>query len=161
MPEGTLLRCVAYFDNSENNLSNPDPSIEVGWGEQTWEEMMIGYFEGVFLNQDLSLPEPTITPLGNDEYRVRFTYRPDRAIKSAHVAGTFNEWSLFNNPLTDPDGDGLLTADVTLPKGEYRYKFVIDGNYWTHDPASRILTGVLHESFFVTGREDSGEGAGE
>jgi hypothetical protein len=35
---------VAYFDNSEKNKFNPDPSKEVRWGDQTWEEMMIGWF---------------------------------------------------------------------------------------------------------------------
>ena len=52
---------------------------------------------------------------------------------------------------SDADGDGVYEADVTLKPGPYRYKFVIDGDYWTHDPASRILTGFLHESFFVAG----------
>ncbi len=44
LPRGTRLHCTALFDNSENNLSNPDPKREVHWGEQTWDEMMIGYF---------------------------------------------------------------------------------------------------------------------
>jgi hypothetical protein len=43
-PKGSKLHCVAHFDNSENNLANPDPTQPVGWGEQTWEEMMIGWF---------------------------------------------------------------------------------------------------------------------
>ena len=45
IPAGTVLECIATFDNSEDNLSNPDPSAEVYWGEQSWEEMMIGYFD--------------------------------------------------------------------------------------------------------------------
>ena len=44
LPRGTHLLCVAHFDNSEENLNNPDPKRDVGWGEQTWDEMMIGYF---------------------------------------------------------------------------------------------------------------------
>ncbi len=44
VPKGTKLHCVAHFDNSENNLANPDPTHSVSWGEQTWEEMMIGFF---------------------------------------------------------------------------------------------------------------------
>ena len=44
LPRGTELLCTAHFDNSESNLSNPDPTRNVGWGEQTWDEMMIGYF---------------------------------------------------------------------------------------------------------------------
>ncbi len=43
-PAGTRLHCYATFDNSEDNLANPDPTAEVRWGEQTWEEMMIGWF---------------------------------------------------------------------------------------------------------------------
>lgn len=44
MPKGTKLLCTAYFDNSENNPSNPDPNRTVTFGEQTWDEMMIGWF---------------------------------------------------------------------------------------------------------------------
>jgi peroxiredoxin len=44
LPRGTELLCTAHYDNSESNLSNPDPMRNVGWGEQTWDEMMIGYF---------------------------------------------------------------------------------------------------------------------
>jgi peroxiredoxin len=44
VPKGARLHCVAHFDNSEENLANPDPTQPVGWGEQTWDEMMIGWF---------------------------------------------------------------------------------------------------------------------
>jgi hypothetical protein len=42
---GTRLEWVGYFDNSRNNPRNPDPSAEVRFGEQSWEEMMIGFFD--------------------------------------------------------------------------------------------------------------------
>lgn len=42
LPAGTELYCVATFDNSEDNLANPDPNASVRWGDQTWDEMMIG-----------------------------------------------------------------------------------------------------------------------
>jgi peroxiredoxin len=45
MPRDTILECVAHFDNSEDNPANPDPRKTVTWGDQTWEEMMIGYFD--------------------------------------------------------------------------------------------------------------------
>jgi peroxiredoxin len=45
LPAGTRIKCSAVFDNSENNLSNPDPTKYVYWGEQTWEEMMIGFVD--------------------------------------------------------------------------------------------------------------------
>jgi hypothetical protein len=42
-PKGTRVDCVAHFDNSSKNKYNPDPTKEVRWGDQTWEEMMIGW----------------------------------------------------------------------------------------------------------------------
>jgi len=44
VPEGARMECVARYDNSPNNKNNPDPAKEVRWGDQTWEEMMIGWF---------------------------------------------------------------------------------------------------------------------
>jgi peroxiredoxin/mono/diheme cytochrome c family protein len=45
MPAGTKLRCLAHFDNSDKNPNNPDASKPVFWGDQTWEEMMVGWFD--------------------------------------------------------------------------------------------------------------------
>ncbi|HMI52448.1 MAG TPA: hypothetical protein VK525_13110 [Candidatus Saccharimonadales bacterium] len=42
---GTELQAVAWFDNSKNNPHNPDPEAAVRWGEQTYEEMMVGFFD--------------------------------------------------------------------------------------------------------------------
>ena len=44
---GTRLLWVAHFDNSANNPLNPDPTAEVRYGEQSWDEMMIGFFDVV------------------------------------------------------------------------------------------------------------------
>jgi len=40
MKKGTKLRVTWFYDNSQNNFSNPDPKLNVTWGEQTWNEMM-------------------------------------------------------------------------------------------------------------------------
>jgi peroxiredoxin len=45
IPRGTVIKCLAHYDNSEANLNNPNPKTEVKWGEQTFDEMMIGAFE--------------------------------------------------------------------------------------------------------------------
>jgi mono/diheme cytochrome c family protein len=42
---GTRLRAVAWYDNSRNNPHNPDPSATVTWGDQTYQEMMVGFFD--------------------------------------------------------------------------------------------------------------------
>jgi peroxiredoxin len=149
LPAGTLMNCVAHFDNSEKNLANPDPNATVTWGEQTWEEMMIGYYEGVLINQDLSLPEPQIARVNDHETDVVFTYRPDRPARTVHLAGTFNGWNNSSHPLTGPDAEGCYQARVRLKRGTYQYKYVIDSDYWVPDPASPRLIGVLHETLLV------------
>jgi hypothetical protein len=45
LPKGTKIFCSAHFDNSKNNPNNPDPNKEVAWGDQTWEEMMVGWID--------------------------------------------------------------------------------------------------------------------
>jgi hypothetical protein len=45
LPAGTRIECVAHYDNSPNNPDNPDPSKVVHWGDQTFDEMMIGFFD--------------------------------------------------------------------------------------------------------------------
>jgi hypothetical protein len=45
LPKGTKLRCEARYDNSAKNPNNPDPKKSVTWGDQTWEEMMVGWVD--------------------------------------------------------------------------------------------------------------------
>lgn len=42
---GTELQAVAWYDNSKDNPHNPDPQTAVRWGEQTYDEMMVGFFD--------------------------------------------------------------------------------------------------------------------
>jgi hypothetical protein len=42
---GTELQAVAWYDNSKANGHNPDANAEVRWGEQTYDEMMVGFFD--------------------------------------------------------------------------------------------------------------------
>ena len=44
MPKGSTLKVTMHYDNSTGNRFNPDPAATVRWGEQTWEEMMLGYY---------------------------------------------------------------------------------------------------------------------
>lgn len=73
-PGGKKYRfeCVAHFNNSESNLANPDPSASVRWGDQTWEEMMIGFFEVAIPRRDLEknqTKEPEIPALTADQQK--------------------------------------------------------------------------------------------
>ena len=45
LPAGTRIRCTAVYDNSAKNPANPNPKKTVRWGDQTWQEMLIGYVD--------------------------------------------------------------------------------------------------------------------
>jgi hypothetical protein len=61
LPKGTRIQCTAHFDNSANNPNNPDPGKEVSWGDQSSDEMMIGFF-GVAFDANLPLKSLTAEP---------------------------------------------------------------------------------------------------
>ncbi|PYQ96263.1 MAG: thiol-disulfide isomerase [Acidobacteria bacterium] len=57
LPKGTEIEVIAHYDNSTSNKFNPDPSKDVRWGDQTWEEMMIGFYSTV-----VDTPAAAFTP---------------------------------------------------------------------------------------------------
>jgi len=48
LPKGAKIECTAHFDNSPNNPDNADPTKEVTWGDQSWDEMMVGFINLAF-----------------------------------------------------------------------------------------------------------------
>jgi hypothetical protein len=64
LPKGTKIDCTAHFDNSPNNPANPDATKEVAYGDQSWEEMMIGFFNVAF---DAKMPLKNLFPEKKDE----------------------------------------------------------------------------------------------
>lgn len=52
IPKGAEMHCVAHYDNSTENIANPNPNRVVTWGDQTWDEMMIGYFDATTPDED-------------------------------------------------------------------------------------------------------------
>jgi mono/diheme cytochrome c family protein len=52
IPKGAEMHCVAHYDNSPENIANPNPNRVVTWGDQTWDEMMIGYFDATTPDED-------------------------------------------------------------------------------------------------------------
>jgi hypothetical protein len=59
LPKGTKIECTAHFDNSADNPENPDPTKTVRWGQQNWDEMMVGFFNLVF---DAKMPAKDLYP---------------------------------------------------------------------------------------------------
>lgn len=54
LPAGTRIECVAHMDNSSANPLNPDPEQPVRFGQQTFEEMMIGWIDYTRDHEDLT-----------------------------------------------------------------------------------------------------------
>ncbi len=57
-PKGTRIECTAHFDNSTKNKWNPDATKAIRWGQQTWEEMMIGFIGFTLDEQNLQTATP-------------------------------------------------------------------------------------------------------
>jgi peroxiredoxin len=58
LPAGTVIRCTAVYDNSADNPANPDPTAEVRYGPQFWDEMFNGYVDIALADQDMQAPPP-------------------------------------------------------------------------------------------------------
>ncbi len=56
LKKGTRVQCWATYDNSPNNPRNPDPNVDVTYGQQSWQEMMVGFFD-VAVDAKIGKPE--------------------------------------------------------------------------------------------------------
>lgn len=92
LPKGTTIHCVAGYDNSSANAANPDPAARVRWGDQTTDEMLIGYFT-------------VITPISAN----RGGMHPFDRQKAIHEVDKM----VFGNQ--DKNRDGRLVADEVEP----------------------------------------------
>jgi peroxiredoxin/mono/diheme cytochrome c family protein len=151
MPEGTILHCTGTFDNSADNLSNPNPKAAVTFGEQTWEEMMVGYFDIALADQDLRLGGPRVQALGDGQYEVLFRYQAPPGTKSVYLAGSFNDWKQTGHKMDGPDAQGKFTTKLVLKAGTYEYKYVLEGNAWRADPANPQQIGFYNNSVLKVG----------
>jgi peroxiredoxin len=146
LPAGTVVHMEAHFDNSADNPLNPDPTQRVHWGDQTWDEMMLGTMTTSAADQDLRLGAPIVEPSldeATDERNVRFHYRPlatEGAVDAVYLAGTFNEWKPTGLKMAGPDDEGFYAAELALTPGRYEYKFVVNGTEWRMDPSNREIT---------------------
>ena len=113
VPAGSQMYCEAVFDNTEDNLANPKPDALVRWGDQTWEEMMIGYFDvAVPRGQDpglrrLSRPVPLVDGMDRRvrAFLDRYDKNGDDKVEQSEVPKNFER--IFK--LIDNDSDGVVT----------------------------------------------------
>jgi len=151
MPEWSVLRCLARFNNSAGNPSNPDSRATVTWGEQTRDEMLVGYVEVALADQDLTLAGPTARRLDDGRHEVTFRYLPPAETREVYLAGTFNDRKPTGLKMDGPDDSGRFATRLVLDAGTHEYKFVLDGTRWRHDPGNRRQAGDFINSVLVVG----------
>ena len=86
LPKGTRIECTAHFDNSANNPNNPDSTRDVSWGDQSSDEMMIGFFSVAF---DVNVPPKELTAAPSKAPKPRVKSEPElRALQAVQDAQT-------------------------------------------------------------------------
>ncbi|HEY1109757.1 MAG TPA: putative Ig domain-containing protein, partial [Opitutaceae bacterium] len=92
LPAGTVLRVVGAFDNSAQNPYNPHPAATVRFGEQTDDEMFIGYINYAELPARAAAPAPTFS--GNTSARARVGEAFSLALRAANAPTAWRAASL-------------------------------------------------------------------
>jgi mono/diheme cytochrome c family protein len=119
-PKGSRLEATAHYDNSVNNKWNPDPKVDVRWGQQTWEEMQysgITYYvdppaSAFATSVDGKWTGRVNTPAGNIPFT--FTFRADGATLTGSMLGMDGS----QVPIKDGKADGSnISFNVTLDLG--------------------------------------------
>jgi hypothetical protein len=79
-------------------------------------------------------PQVSLMPLGSADTTqgVVFVWPAPPDAETVAVVGNFNGWE--GTDLSDPDGDGIWTANVPLAPGRYEYAFIVDGQWKGQDP---------------------------
>ena len=129
------LEFTATFDNSSNNPFNPDPSQQVTWGDQTWEEMAVGFL--IVSNPRASkekAPEPTAEAKAEleakaERVKIKANQFADKFFKMHDKNGdgkvTMNEMpksvERFGRWYLDPDGDNIVTRKEILDSITWYY----------------------------------------
>jgi hypothetical protein len=100
MPKGTRIDCIAVYDNSANNPNNPDPERTVTWGDESYDEMMIGFIDYV-VDDGIRPPDAEDTVAAQladwknlhptETYSTSFMGQYPGALRMAHQA-TSGEW---------------------------------------------------------------------
>jgi peroxiredoxin len=100
IPAGSSLHVVAHYDNSEKNLNNPNANATVRWGEQTWNEMLIGYF-------DIAVPRATF------ESTRKLTGNSRREAAAEAIPSLIANRVIDSIKQLDKNKDGVLSLEET------------------------------------------------
>lgn len=122
LPEGTVLDIEAHFDNSSANPNNPDPSIDVIFGEDTNSEMMFGVFD--FVAVEGKHPKPIDITEKLD--RILATYDAETTFQVTADLGLVKLKSGF---LLPKEGDGMWY----FPFGRQLFEIPLSNIQWNEN----------------------------
>ena len=105
IPAGAKLHCTAVYDNSANNPANPDPTKTVTWGDQSWDEMMLGYFD-LLVSRELTDQKSLKSAVNAEAIMTRFDKDQDGKISREESKG--HELLERGFAVGDTNGDGYL-----------------------------------------------------
>ena len=116
------LEIVARFDNSAANPTNPDPAETVMWGEQTWEEMALAFFEvakplvapeepASTVSSPSPEPEDSVAKARADSFLTRFDANHDGVVVRTEASRIVRDYSFS---ILDADSDGRITRDEAI-----------------------------------------------
>ena len=126
------LKFRVTFDNSSSNPVNPDPTEFVSWGDQTWEEMAVAFFEVTVprkpsdqIEHRVVEPEVESPEFTNrvdqfaDQFIARFDTNDDGIVERDDTPISLRRFGFRNY---DADGDGRLTRDEITRAARRRLK---------------------------------------
>jgi peroxiredoxin len=127
------LEFFATFDNSESNPVNPDPTQHVTWGDQTWEEMAVAFFEIAVPRKNARNAEPAPAAAAAEtdrrsdrvqrfttEFFSRFDANSNGQIHRSELPLSMERFGFWS---WDYDGDGSLTSTEVMRAVERRADF--------------------------------------
>ena len=85
LPKGAKLHATAHWDNSANNPLNPDPSKKLGFGLQTWDEMMVGFVAYVWERPETAAELAKTPPTPADLFFDRLDLNGDDVISGEEI----------------------------------------------------------------------------
>ncbi|MCP5433283.1 MAG: redoxin domain-containing protein [Alphaproteobacteria bacterium] len=118
IPAGSKLIARYVYDNSERNLSNPDPKITVEWGEQTFQEMLYTAVAFRWVGETSDDMKDYGKSLGKTRLMGLLDDNIDDRIETAELKGRIGQGVKLAFPMLDKNGDGYLDAAELAPAGD-------------------------------------------
>jgi hypothetical protein len=111
LPAGTKIITRYEYDNSANNVANPDPTKTITWGEQSWEEMQYTELSIAFKGETTVDPKPAyMTELNNSRAMGLLDSNLDGKVDKTELRGRMGQQVLANFDKLDLDKDGFISA---------------------------------------------------